>query len=44
MVIMEINRVGVTDLASAKGLLQKGRNLLFVYFRQAPGFLVLNVR
>lgn len=43
MVVMEINRVPVTDLASAKALLQQGRNLLFVYYRGSPGYLVISI-
>ncbi len=33
VVIIEINRVAVTDVAGAKAQLQEGRNLLLVYFR-----------
>ena len=44
MVIMEINRTAPQDIAAAKNLLVHGRNLLFVYFRGAPGFLVLDVK
>ena len=44
MVVMEINRTSVADLTAARALLQRGRNLLFVYYRGATGFLVLTVR
>ncbi len=44
MVIMEINRSAPADITAAKNLLVHGRNLLFVYFRGAPGFLVLDVK
>ncbi len=44
MVIMEINRTPVADLSAAKALLQTGRNLLFVFFRGAPGYLVVTVK
>ena len=44
MVVMEINRTPVTNLAAAKSLLQAGRNLLFVYYRGAPGYLVITVK
>ena len=44
MVVMEINRTAVVSLAQAGKLLQKGRNLLFVYNNGTPGFLVLTVR
>ena len=44
MVVMEINRAPAADLASAKALLQTGRNLLFVYYRGAPGYLVVTVK
>jgi serine protease Do/serine protease DegQ len=44
MVIMEINRTAVSNLAAARALLQKGRNLLFVYHNGTPGFLVVTVR
>jgi len=44
MVVMEINRTAVASLAQAGKLLQKGRNLLFVYHNGTPGFLVVTVR
>jgi serine protease Do/serine protease DegQ len=44
MVIMEINRTAVSNLTAARALLQKGRNLLFVYHNGVPGFLVVVVR
>ncbi len=43
-VVMEINRTAVANLAAARALLQKGRNLLFVYHNGTPGFLVVTVR
>jgi serine protease Do/serine protease DegQ len=43
MVVMEINRASVSDLASARALLQKGRNLFYVYRNGAAGFLVVTV-
>jgi serine protease Do/serine protease DegQ len=44
MVVMAINRVAVADLASARALLQKGRNLFYVYHNGAAGFLVVIVK
>jgi len=41
MVILEINRQPVTDLESARPLLQPGRNLLFVYNRGLYRYLVV---
>ncbi len=45
MVIMEINRNAVTDVAAAKTLLvQPGRNLFFIFYQGAPGFLVVTTK
>ena len=44
MVILSVNRITVTDLASARGLLHPGRNLLFVYDRGGHGFVVITVK
>ena len=41
MVIVEINRTPVADLASAKKALQPGRNLLVIYFRGAFRFVAV---
>ena len=41
MVIIEINRTAVSDLATAKSLLRMGRNLVVVYFRGA--FMIRSV-
>lgn len=41
MIILEINRLPVTDLDSARQLLQPGRNLLFVYNRGYLRYLVV---
>ena len=41
MVIVEINRTSVGDLALAKSLLRMGRNLIIVYYR--GGFLIRSV-
>ena len=41
MVIVEINRTPVVDLASAKKALQPGRNLLVVYFRGGFRFVAV---
>jgi Do/DeqQ family serine protease len=44
MVIVEINREPVTDLASARALLRDGRNLFLVYHRGAFSFLPIQTR
>ena len=45
MVIMEINRTPVTDLAAAKAQLKPGhRNLLFFFYRGGPGFKVITLK
>jgi serine protease Do len=44
MVILSVNRVTVTDLGSARGLLHPGRNLLFIYDRGGHGFVVITVK
>ncbi|HVW20763.1 MAG TPA: Do family serine endopeptidase [Opitutaceae bacterium] len=44
MVIIEVNRVKVTDLASAQAAIHSGRNLLFVYDHGAEAFTVINVK
>ena len=41
VVIMEINRSPITDLASAKRLLQPDRNFLWIYYRGAARFIVI---
>jgi serine protease Do/serine protease DegQ len=41
VVIMEINRSPATDLASAKRLIQPGRNFLWIYYRGAARFIVI---
>jgi serine protease Do/serine protease DegQ len=41
MVIMEINRRPVTDIDTARQLLQPGRNLLFIYNRGVYRYLVV---
>lgn len=43
-VIMEIGRQPVTDLTSAKALVQPGRNLLALYYRGNVRFIVINVQ
>lgn len=42
-VIMEIGRQPVTDLASAKSLIQSGRNLVALYHRGSVRFVVVTV-
>lgn len=42
VIIVEINRSAVDDVASARGLLREGRNLLLVYFRGQYRYLTLN--
>jgi S1-C subfamily serine protease len=44
MVIVEINRVAVTDAESAREALVPGRNLLLVYYRGAYRYLAITVR
>jgi serine protease Do/serine protease DegQ len=44
MVILEINRSPVSDLASARTLLHPGHNLLFVYDRGSHGFIGITVK
>jgi serine protease Do/serine protease DegQ len=44
MVVMEINRTAVTSLTAARALLQKGRNLFYVYHNGAAGSLVVIVK
>jgi Do/DeqQ family serine protease len=43
VVIMEIGRTPLTDLAQARSLIQPGRNLLAIYYRGNVRFIVLNV-
>lgn len=43
-VIVQLNRVPVTDLASAKRELRDGRNLAFVYYRGAFRYITFVVR
>jgi S1-C subfamily serine protease len=43
-VIVEINRVGITDLASAKKALQKGRNILLVNYGGAFRFVTITIK
>jgi serine protease Do/serine protease DegQ len=43
-VIMQLNRVPVSDLASAKRELRDGRNLAFVYYRGAFRYVIFVVR
>lgn len=42
VIIVEINRSAVTDIATARGLLRSGRNLLLVYYRGQYRYLTLN--
>lgn len=42
MVIMEINRTPVTDLAAARSLVRPDRNLVAFYYRNAVRIVVLN--
>ena len=42
VVIMEINRHPVADLADAKRLVKTGRNFLLIYFRGSARYLVIN--
>lgn len=42
VVIMEINRAPVSDLAGARRLVKSGRNFLLVYYRGSARFLVIN--
>jgi len=44
MIVMEINRAAVPTLAAARALLQKGRNLFYVYHNGSAGFLVVIVK
>ncbi|MEN9637600.1 MAG: hypothetical protein RL077_6004 [Verrucomicrobiota bacterium] len=44
MIVIEVNREAVTDLASARGRLQSGRNLLAVYDGRAVRFVVITLR
>lgn len=44
MVILEINRVSVADVAAAKGALRAGPNLLLTYLRGGYRYLSLTVR
>ncbi len=44
MVIMEINRQPVADLASAKSLVNPGRNLLAVYDQGSARIIIVNVQ
>jgi S1-C subfamily serine protease len=44
IIIMEIARTPVTDLATARSLVQPGRNLLAVYYRGAVRFVVVTVK
>jgi len=41
-VIEQLNRVPVTDLASAKRVLRDGRNLIFYYYRGVRRFITVN--
>lgn len=41
-VIEQLNRVPVTDLASAKRVVRDGRNLLFYYYRGVRRFITIN--
>jgi len=43
-VIVQLNRVPVTDLASAKKQVREGRNLAFVYYRGAFRYVMFVVR
>ncbi len=43
MVIEQINRVPVSDLAHARNLVQKGRNLLFYHYRGGYRYLIIVV-
>jgi serine protease Do/serine protease DegQ len=41
-IIEQLNRVPVTDLASAKRVLRDGRNLIFYYYRGVRRFITVN--
>ena len=41
---MAINRIAVPSLDQARALLQKGRNLLYVYNNGTPGFISVTVQ
>jgi len=43
MIVMDINRTPITDLASAKEALQPGRNLLRLYFGGRARFIVVTI-
>lgn len=43
LIIVEVNRTGVADVASAKEQFREGRNLLLVYFRGMYRYLTLKV-
>jgi serine protease Do/serine protease DegQ len=42
IVIMEVNRQPVNDVASARQLVTPGRNFLLVYYRGAARYVVIN--
>lgn len=44
MIVIEVNRVPVTDVASAKQSLVQGRNLLLVHFRGSYRFVAVTVK
>jgi Do/DeqQ family serine protease len=44
MVILQINRVDITDLASAQAALQPGHNIFFVYRRGNFGYIPIEVK
>lgn len=44
MVIVQVNRMGVADVVSARRLLQPGRNLLLVYSQGAVRYLTVTVQ
>lgn len=44
MVILEVNRVPVTDTAAARNALTSGRNLLLVYYRGVYRYLAISVK
>ncbi|HZZ56440.1 MAG TPA: Do family serine endopeptidase [Opitutaceae bacterium] len=44
MVIVQVNRMGVADVVSARRLLQPGRNLLLIYSQGAVRYLTVTVQ
>ncbi len=44
MVILQINRIDITDMASAQAALHQGRNILFVYRRGGFTYIPIDVK